>query len=225
MERVRLGIIGFGNMGTGHFKNIMKGKCPDIVVTAVADKKPERLELIEKLYNEHGGAEWGYPVPKAYLSAEELIKSGDVDAILVAVPHYDHPTYTIMGFQNGLHVMCEKPAGVYTLQVREMIEEANKHPELVFGMMFNQRTTETFRKMKEIVDSGELGQIKRTNWIITTWYRPQSYYNSGDWRATWKGEGGGVLLNQCPHNLDLWQWICGMPVKVDAKLHCQRSRL
>lgn len=119
----------------------------------------------------------------------------------------------------GLHVMCEKPAGVYTLDVRRMIAEADRHPELVFGMMFNQRTNHVYRKMHEIVASGALGEIRRTSWIITSWYRPQFYYDSGDWRATWSGEGGGVLLNQCPHQLDLWQWICGMPAKLEAKMY------
>ena len=138
--------------------------------------------------------------------------------MLIAVPHYFHPYFAIEAFKHGLHVMCEKPAGVYTLQVREMIAEADKHPELYFGMMFNQRTNPVYRKMHDIIASGELGQIRRTSWLITEWYRSQYYYDSGDWRATWSGEGGGVLLNQCPHQLDLWQWICGLPVKVHAKM-------
>jgi len=119
----------------------------------------------------------------------------------------------------GIHVMVEKPAGVYTKQARQMNTEAKKHPEVVFGMMFNQRTNCVYRKLRELVHSGDYGEIRRTNWIITNWYRPQAYYNSGGWRATWAGEGGGVLLNQCPHQLDLWQWICGMPVKVSSHLH------
>ena len=153
-----------------------------------------------------------------FADAEEMIKSGLLDAVIISVPHYDHPRYAIEAFKNDLHVMCEKPAGVYTLQVREMIEEANKHPNLKFGMMFNQRTNCHYRKMKELLDSGSLGSIRRSTWIITNWYRPQAYYDSGAWRATWAGEGGGVLLNQCPHNLDLWQWLCGMPSKVYAKM-------
>lgn len=115
--------------------------------------------------------------------------------------------------------MVEKPAGVYTKQVREMNEEAEKHPQVVFGMMFNQRTNCIYRKLRELVRSGKYGNIRRTNWIITDWYRSQTYYDSGDWRATWAGEGGGVLLNQCPHQLDLWQWICGFPVKVHTHMH------
>ena len=219
MEKVRLGIIGIGNMGTGHLGNILGRQCPEIEVTAVADINPARLDharsMVEKARAEHPEI----PEIATFTDAMEMIGSGQVDAILVAVPHYDHPRYCIAGLQAGLHVMSEKPAGVYTAQVRELIEEADKHPDLVFGMMFNQRTNPLYRKMREIIQSGEMGQIRRTSWMITGWYRPQAYYDSGAWRATWSGEGGGVLLNQCPHNLDLWQWICGMPAKVDAHLH------
>ena len=148
-----------------------------------------------------------------------MLDSGIINSCLVGVPHYDHTKYAIECMKRGIHVMVEKPAGVYTKQVREMNAEAEKHPEVVFGMMFNQRTNCVYRKLRELVQSGEYGEIRRTNWIITDWYRPQCYYDSGDWRATWSGEGGGVLLNQCPHQLDLWQWICGMPVKVESHLH------
>ena len=153
------------------------------------------------------------------LKEADLIAAEDVcDAVLIAVPHYQHPELSIDALQHNLHVMCEKPAGVYTKQVREMNEVAKK-TNRVFAMMFNQRTNCVYRKMHELVTSGDLGAIKRVNWIITDWYRTQSYYDSGDWRATWEGEGGGVLLNQCPHNLDLIQWICGMPSKVQAFCH------
>ena len=220
MRKIKLGIIGMGNMGLAHFKGIAAEENCEIVVSAIADRKAARIGLIKNFIGEHNAAhpENMIDMPAVFSEGSDLIKSGECEAILIAVPHYDHPTLAIEGFKAGLHVMCEKPAGVYTLQVREMIEEADKHPELKFGMMFNQRTNCLFKKMKEIIDSGELGEIRRTNWIITDWYRPQAYYDSGDWRATWSGEGGGVLLNQCPHNLDLWQWICGMPVYVDAKM-------
>lgn len=141
---------------------------------------------------------------------------------MIATSHYFHPVYAIKAMKKGLHVISEKPAGVYTKQVREMNEEADRHPELVFGLMFNQRTNPVYRKLREIVQSGEYGVLKRVNWIITDWYRTQAYYDSGDWRATWAGEGGGVLLNQCPHQLDLLQWICGMPANVRA--FCQEGK-
>lgn len=209
MNQVRLGIIGVGNMGSGHIGNIVSGLCPEITVTAVADLNPDRLAWAREALGE-GLA--------CFDNAEAMLDSGLIDAVLVATPHYDHPRYAIEGFRRGLHVMVEKPAGVYTAQVREMNEAAAK-ANVVFAVMFNQRTDHVYRKMRELVQGGTLGAIRRTSWIITDWYRPQAYYNSGAWRATWSGEGGGVLLNQCPHNLDLWQWICGLPVKVDAHLH------
>lgn len=218
MRKIKLGIIGLGNIGAQHYRNILDGKCPEIEVTAVCDINPDRFQWVRDTYAEYQNDSANIPYPEMFSNASEMIVSGACEAIIIAVPHYDHPRYAIEAFKHGLHVMCEKPAGVYTLQVREMIAEADKHPELKFGMMFNQRTNCVYRKMKEILDSGELGEIRRSNWIITNWYRPEAYYNSSSWRATWAGEGGGVLLNQCPHNLDLWQWLCGMPSKVYAKI-------
>lgn len=212
-KMVRLGVIGIGNMGSGHVANVCNGYCPEVELAAVADINPERLKpVIERKVNNVGNE------IKIYSDASQMIKSGDVDAVLVAVPHYDHTRYVIEALENGEHALCEKPAGVYTQQVKEMNAVADKHPELTFGMMFNQRTNPTYQKIKQMIESGEMGQIRRTSWIITDWYRTQPYYDSGDWRATWSGEGGGVLLNQCPHQLDLFQWICGMPKKVLAKM-------
>ncbi len=210
MSKIKLGIIGFGNMGTGHTSNIMGGNCPEVELVAICDKNPDRCEFGK---NKYPDANITY-----FTDAIEMLDSGLIDSCLVAIPHYDHAKYSMECMKRGIHVMCEKPAGVYTRQVREMIAESEKHPEVVFGMMFNQRTNPVYRKMHELVHSGKYGEIRRTNWLITNWYRSQAYYNSSDWRATWAGEGGGVLLNQCPHQLDLWQWICGMPVKVQSKI-------
>ena len=218
MKKIRLGIIGCGNIGSQHYSNVLAGKCSEIDVTAIADINPDRLEWAKDVCQKHRSTCADIPKVILFQDASEMLSSGLIDAVIIAVPHYEHPGYAIEAFKKGIHVMCEKPAGVYTLQVREMIAEADKHPELKFGMMFNQRTNCLYRKMKEIIDGGELGELKRSTWIITNWYRPQAYYDSGEWRATWAGEGGGVLLNQCPHNLDLWQWLCGMPKKVYAKM-------
>ena len=208
-EKIKIGIIGLGNMGASHAKKINEGQCPEITLAAVCDIKPERLDWAKETLGD---------AVARFADAEEMMDSGLCDSIVVAVPHYDHPTYAIMAMRKGLNVLIEKPAGVYTEQVLEMNRVADEC-DVVFAIMMNQRTNCVYRKMREIVKSGEMGAIKRTNWIITDWYRPNAYYASGDWRATWSGEGGGVLLNQCPHNLDLWQWICGMPTKVEAKLH------
>ncbi len=209
MKQVRLGILGIGNMGTSHAQKLYAGECEEILLTAVCDIKQERRAWCRENLGEEVAI---------FESAEEMLDSGLIDALVVAVPHYDHPKYAIMAMKKGIHVMVEKPAGVYTKQVLEMNKVADACG-VVYAIMMNQRTNCIYRKMREIVQSGELGAIKRTNWIITDWYRSQIYYDSGDWRATWSGEGGGVLLNQCPHNLDLWQWICGMPAKLTAKMY------
>ncbi len=209
MKQVRLGIIGVGNIGTGHAENILAGQCPEVVITAAADRRESRRAWIR----EH------LPDTVIFQEGEELIASGKCDAVMICVPHYQHPPLAISALRHGLHTLVEKPAGVYTLQVREMNEEADRHPELAFALMYNQRTNCVYRKLKEMIDSGELGALKRVSWLITDWYRTQMYYDSGAWRATWAGEGGGVLLNQCPHQLDLLQWLCGLPVRVCAFCH------
>ena len=208
MNKIKLGIIGIGNMGSTHAKNIMNGKCPEIQLTAVADIDEKRLLWAKKNL---GGV-------KLFSNADEMINSGTVDSILISVPHYGHTEYAIKGFKKGLNVMCEKPAGVYTKQVRLMNEESKKH-NVVFGMMFNQRTDFLFNNLRKIVKNGELGDIKRVTYNITNWYRTEEYYKSGGWRATWDGEGGGVLVNQAPHNLDILQWIFGQPRKIFAVLN------
>ena len=205
MEKIKLGILGMGNMGMGHFQSILDGKCPKIEVTAVSDTEEKRLAAAkEKL-----------PSVQVFSHAEEMLDSKLVNCVLLAVPHYDHPRYAIACFQRGISVMTEKPAGVYARQAREMNEAAEK-AGVTFGIMFNQRTNPLFCRAREIVQSGMLGKPKRLVWIVTDWYRTQAYYDSGSWRATWNGEGGGVLLNQAPHNLDLWQWIFGMPKRIRA---------
>lgn len=209
MKPVKFGIIGIGNMGTMHALSLVKGLVPDAVLAAVADRSVSRQEWAAN----------NLPASvKVFAEGTELIDSGLVDAVLVAVPHYDHTTLSIAALNKGLHTLCEKPAGVYTRQVREM-NEAAKKSSAIFAMMFNQRTNPLYRAMKDLVASGELGPIKRVSWIVTDWYRSQSYYDSGSWRATWAGEGGGVLMNQAPHNIDLLQWICGMPSNVQAFCH------
>ena len=203
MDEVRIGVAGIGGMGGNHCEYLSKGQIPAGRLAAVADASPERLAWAES--NLDGVERFDTP--------EGMIGSGEIDAVLIATPHYLHPPIAIAAFEAGLHVMSEKPAGVYTRQVKQMNAAAEK-AGTVFALMLNQRARGQSRKLHELVSSGELGEIQRTNYIITDWFRAQSYYDSGGWRATWAGEGGGVLANQCPHNLDLWQWVCGMPSRL-----------
>ncbi len=206
MDKVRFGIIGVGNMGSSHAQYLFNGEIKGAVLGAVCDLKASRRQWAREKFGE------SLPIFEDY---KELLKSGTCDVVLIAVPHYLHPVIAIDAFNAGLNVISEKPVGVYTKAVREMMEVAKKSGK-AFGVMFNQRTNPVYRKMRNIIQAGELGELKRFVWIITDWYRTQSYYDSGDWRATWSGEGGGVLMNQCPHNLDLWQWLFGMPKSVTA---------
>lgn len=210
MKKIKLGIIGCGNMGTKHAGYVLSGQCPEIEVVAIADTNPERILWLKE--NLEGDITY-------FDDGIKMLDSGLIDSCIVCVPHYDHPYFAMECMKRGIHVMVEKPAGVHTKQVKEMNAFAKRYPDVVFGLMFNQRCMDVYRKVHEIVHSGKYGEIRRVNWLVTDWYRPQCYYDSGDWRATWSGEGGGVLLNQCPHQLDLWQWICGMPNKIYTKMH------
>ncbi len=206
MDQLRFGIVGIGNMGSGHTQSLFGKQIKNAVLTAVCDLKDERLAWAKSIC----GDEISY-----YKDYKEMFASGKIDAVIIATPHYLHPIIGIDAFRAGLHVLSEKPVGVYTKKIEEFMQVA-KESGKTFGLMFNQRTNPAYQKMREIVQSGELGELKRCVWIITSWYRTQAYYNSGGWRATWAGEGGGVLINQCPHQLDLWQWIFGMPCKIRA---------
>ncbi len=200
---VRFGIIGVGNMGSQHSKNLYNGKVPGAELTAICDVSAERRAWAEKAFE---GV-------KVFETAEEMYKSGLVDAVEIATPHYDHTDLAIKAFEYGINVLVEKPAGVYTKQVMEMNEAAEKSGKL-FGIMYNQRTNPVYQKLRKMIKDGELGKIKRVNWTITDWYRCQLYHDSCTWRSTWGTEGGGALINQNPHQLDLWQWMFGMPSKI-----------
>jgi predicted dehydrogenase len=194
-------------MGKGHTAYFMKNEVKGGALTAICDTDPKRLEWIKENYGDR---------IQLFDNLEAFFASKAFDAVIIATPHYDHPPMAIQAFKHGYHVIVEKPAGVYTKQVREMNEAAEKSDKL-FGIMYNQRTNPLYQKLRDLISSGELGEVRRTNWIITNWYRSQSYYDSGGWRATWAGEGGGVLINQDPHQLDLWQWTTGlMPKRVRA---------
>ncbi len=200
---VRFGIVGIGNMGASHCKQLAAGKIDNATLTAICDISEERRKFAEK----------NFEGVKVFKTAHEMFESGLIDAVEIATPHYDHPSIAIDAFEHGIHVLVEKPAGVYTKQVMEMNEAAKKSDKL-FGIMYNVRTYPVYQKLRKLIQDGELGKINRVNWTITDWYRSQAYHDSCTWRSTWKTEGGGALINQNPHNLDIWQWLFGMPSRI-----------
>jgi len=207
MKKIRLGIIGLGNMGGTHARSILDGKIRRVELVAVCDLDKTNLTP--------------FPDQKHFRSADAMIGSGEVDAVLVATPHYSHTTIGAASLRAGLHTLVEKPISVHKADAERLIA-AHTNKKVVFSAMFNQRTDPHYAKVRDLIRNGELGKVRRVNWIITSWFRPENYYASGGWRATWAGEGGGVLLNQCPHNLDLYQWLFGMPDRVRG--FCQFGR-
>ncbi len=203
MNKAKVGIVGIGNVGSSHAASICAGKIKGMELAAVCDISEAKLDW----------ANDALPGVARYDDYADMLNNAHLDAVIIATPHYYHCPMAVEAFSKGLHVLTEKPAGVFTKQVEEMNQAAADSGK-IFCIMYNQRTNPIYRKAKELVESGKLGQLKRSVWIITNWYRTQAYYDSGSWRATWAGEGGGVLLNQAPHNLDLWQWISGMPTAI-----------
>jgi predicted dehydrogenase len=208
MDTVRFGIIGMGNMGRFHADAFLAGKVPRAELTAVSSPSPKKLEKYKAL--------------KIFADGHELIASGAVDAVLVATPHYQHTTYGIAALERGLHLMVEKPISAHKADALRLIAAHQARPRQVFAAMFQLRAEPRYAKLRRLIQDGELGSLVRVNWIITDWFRTDAYYASGGWRATWKGEGGGVLLNQCLHQLDTLQWLCGMPARVRG--FCQLGR-
>ncbi|MFJ5622884.1 Gfo/Idh/MocA family protein [Peribacillus loiseleuriae] len=208
MEKIRLGIIGVGVQGSNYTRFILEGKVKNMMIGAFCDIDPAKKKMCAEAYPD-------IPFFDHYM---DMLNSGEVDAIVTTVPHYLHPEIGIEALKREIHILVEKPAGVYTKQVKELNKFAVSKPELTFAVFFNQRTNPLYQKVKELIDNGDIGAIRRTNWIITTWWRSQAYYDQSEWRATWGGEGGGVLVNQAPHQIDLLQWICGMPKKVYANI-------
>ena len=205
MEAIKTAVIGIGNMGTAHACTLAEGKVPGLTLAAVCDTDPARLADF--------ASRW--PGVACYPDVRALLAAGCAQAAVVAVPHPLHSEIAEQVLEAGLHVLVEKPIDVRLSRAKKLCARAAAGSQ-VFAIMLNQRTNPLFARARAIVQGGELGALKRSVWVVTNWYRTQHYYDSGDWRATWAGEGGGVLLNQAPHNLDLWQWICGMPTEVTA---------
>lgn len=206
--KLKIGIVGMGNMGSDHARRILAGEVPGMELGGVCDADESRL------------ASWkprGVPIHTSY---ESLLSSG-IEAVLIATPHFSHVRFGVRALEAGLHVLVEKPIAVQKADAEQLLA-AHTKPNQVFAAMFNQRTDPLYIKIKQLLDAGELGKLQRVAWTITDWYRTQAYYNSGGWRASWAGEGGGVLINQCPHQLDLYQWLFGMPARVRAFCHFGR---
>ncbi|MCY4466757.1 MAG: Gfo/Idh/MocA family oxidoreductase [Chloroflexi bacterium] len=207
MTPVNIGIVGIGNMGVAHVRHVLE--LPNTRLSAICDHRAQRLEDCEAPDDVARHSDFA-----------RMLDECQLDGVIIATPHYDHLPMSLAAFQRGIHVLVEKPIAVHVQDAQRMIDgwlaARQQHPDLVFAAMFMQRTWGYWRKIKAMLEGGELGALIRTSWIVTDWFRTQHYYDSGGWRATWQGEGGGVLMNQCPHNLDLYQWMVGLPARVQG---------
>ena len=198
---VRVGVVGIGGMGGGHAHKLQNGEIPRATLGAVCDANPVHFEK--------------FPDAPSFTDFEAMLDSGAIDAVIIATPHYFHTTQAIAALGRNIATLTEKPIAVDKADAQKMIAAWETHKP-VFAAMFNQRTNPLYKKLRELIQDGTLGEVRRVTWVVTDWFRTEAYYASGGWRATWGGEGGGVLVNQCPHNLDLFQWLFGMPTSVTS---------
>jgi predicted dehydrogenase len=201
VNEVRFGILGLGNIGRYH-------KVPRARLTAVCTSRPGQVPLPETV--------------NIFGDASALMQSGLVDAVLIATPHRSHEELGQRAFATGLHVVVEKPIASHKAEAERLVRAHGQMPALKFGAMFQFRVEPRYQKLRDLIQGGALGRITRMNWINTDWFRPEAYYQGSAWRATWRGEGGGALINQCLHNLDMLQWLLGQPARLRA--FCQFGR-
>jgi predicted dehydrogenase len=206
-KRIRIGVIGTGGMGSSHCA--VMGDVQEAVLGAVCDIVPAVAEEIGRKHE----------VP-SFERADDLLDSGLVDAVIIATPHYDHTPIAIQAFERGIHVLSEKPIAVCVSDADRMIQAAAESGRK-FAVMFQMRSLGRALAARKVIEEGRLGEIYRTS-LVMGWFRTQAYYDSGGWRATWAGEGGGVLINQAPHFLDLFCWLAGLPSRVTGRT---RTRL
>ena len=199
----KLAVVGIGRMGGRHARNIAKGVVKGAKLVAVCDVDAQKLKDFAEKYK-----------VATYSDLEEMLAKESLDGVIIATPHYSHIELAKLCVNKGVNVLVEKPLSVTTKEARQLVDTLEQNPSVIGAMMFNQRTNRMYRKAKQLVESGAIGKIQRVNFIVTDWYRTQFYYDMGGWRASWSGEGGGTLINQCVHQLDVLQWLVGMPKSV-----------
>lgn len=207
VEKVRLALIGLGAMGSVHARRLLDGALPGIELTAVCDIDESRRQA--------------FPQLSFHRRWEDLLAAREADAVLIATPHYPHSTIGIAALREGYHVLVEKPMAVHKADAEDLLA-AHAETDRILTVMLSMRSKPVYRKIKQLISEGELGELRRINWTMTDWFRTQAYFRDAKWRGTWKGEGGGLLLNQCPHQLDLWCWLFGQPDEVSS--HCVFGR-
>jgi len=211
VEQVRIGVVGVGGMGSSHARKLKEVE--EAVLTCVCDINPETARAV--------GTETGVPWFTDY---RHLVDSKKADAVIVATPHWVHPDIAVYAMEKGLHVLSEKPIAVTVSGADRMVNVARRKKR-VFAVMHQRRFEPAIHRAIEMVTrEGILGEVRRTL-CVDPWFRSQAYYDSASWRATWQGEGGGVTLNQAPHDIDLFLKFGGLPSAVRARTRARFHRI
>ena len=200
---VRIGLVGIGMIAENYIRLLHSGAVQGAQVTALASRNEAKLQAVVQQHALSNVA--------CFPTAEALVRSGCVDAIIICTPHFQHPALAITALHHGVHVLVEKPVAVFGDEAAQLVAESERHPHLVCCVAYCKRTAAPYQKVKALLDSGTLGTLKRALWQATNWYRTDAYHTSSPWRGTYQGEGGGILLNQASHQLDLYLWLCGVP--------------
>lgn len=205
---IRLGIAGIGYIAEEYIKLIVSNKIKGCRIYALSSRNFERMESICSQYD--------LKDVSLFTNYEDMIKSGKIDMVMICTPHFTHPSMAIKAIEAGIHTLIEKPVGVFSDEVEKLMKCVETHPNILSGVLYCRRTSKAFNKIKDLISSGEIGELKRANWIITNLYRTQAYHDAQSWKGTYKGEGGGLLMTQASHQLDLLIWLCGMPKNIHA---------
>lgn len=207
MSKLNFAVIGVGRMGKRHAFNLYHGLLRGVRLAAVCDTDDAALSWCAR----------NVPRAKRYIDYRQLFENEKLDGAIIAVPHYFHPEIALYSINKGINTLIEKPLAVSTAGAKAVIAAVRNNPGVKAGVSLNQRSNPMYQRAKKLLDSGRLGAVRRVSFTITDWYRSQAYYNQGGWRARWSGEGGGCLINQCVHQLDILQWLVGMPRAISAQ--------
>ena len=207
---MKLGIAGIGVIGESYLKLFKEGRIKEGEVAAVASRNTQRVEkILEKLNLQE---------VRVYGSLKEMLEKESLSGVIITTPHKLHVSMMKEALQMGVSVLTDKPLSSTRKEAEEMAVFAKDYPDLVKGVLFNKRANPIHKEIKKIIESGELGILRRALYEVTDYYRSHRYYEESGWRGTYEEEGGGVLMNQAVHQMDLLTWFTDLPKEVMAFL-------
>lgn len=211
---IRIGIAGIGFIAEEYIKLITGGAVQGADITALSSRNAAHMAEIKEKYNLKNAV--------LFTDYEDMLRCGRIDMVMICTPHFQHPKMAISAIERNIHTLIEKPVGVFPEELDALEHCIRNHAHVQSGVLYCRRTNPIYASIKQLLEEGALGTIKRITWIITDMYRPQIYFDSVSWRGTYSAEGGGMLMNQVSHHIDLLVWLCGLPE--DMQAHCYTAQ-